>query len=113
MRSRSRLRDAAEYVLALLALNSLAFTPAPTAYWVARCYTRLLDLALPRLRRVALANLTMALPNLSREGHARIVDGVFRSIARILVTFARFPRMDRTNIGRYIRYEGFEHFEHA
>ena len=62
---------------------------------------------------MALANLDMALPDIERSERARIVDGVFRSIARLLVTFARFPRMNRDNVGRWIRYEGFEHFEEA
>jgi KDO2-lipid IV(A) lauroyltransferase len=113
MRHRSRLRDAAEYALASFALSSLAYTPLAVSHWLGRCYAHLLDMALPRLRRVALANLAMALPALSRDEHVRLVDGVFRSIARLLVIFARFPRMDRANIGRWIRYEGFEHFEHA
>ncbi len=113
MRPRSRLRDAAEYALALVALKSLAGTPLPVSNFLARVYVRLLDLALPRLRRVALGNLAMALPALDAAERSRIVDGVFRSIARLLVTFARFPRMDRANIGRWIRYEGFEHFEQA
>ena len=38
---------------------------------------------------------------------------VFRSIARMLVSFARFPRLRRENICSLIRYEGFEHFEEA
>ena len=113
MRHRSRLRDAVEYALACFALSSLAYSPLVVSHWLAGCYARLLDLALPRLRRVALANLAMALPALSLDEHARIVDGVFRSIARLLVTFARFPRMDRANIDQWIRYEGFEHFEQA
>jgi KDO2-lipid IV(A) lauroyltransferase len=113
MRHRSRLRDAAEYALASFALSSLGYTPLAVSHWLGRCYAHLLDMALPRLRRVALANLAMALPALSRDEHVRLVDGVFRSIARLLVIFARFPRMDRANIGRWIRYEGFEHFEHA
>ncbi len=113
MRSRSRLRDAAEYALAVFALDSLAYTPLAVSRHLARCYARLLDLALPRLRRVAMANLAMALPALSQREHTRIVDGVFLSIARLLVTFARFPRLNRTNIGQWIRYDGFEHFEQA
>ena len=113
MRPRSRLRDALEYALAVLALNSLAYTPLAVSRFLARGYVGLLDLALPRLRRVALANLAMALPALDARERSRIADGVFRSIARLLVTFARFPRMNRTNISRWIRYEGFEHFEQA
>lgn len=113
MQSRSRLRDAIEYDLAVLALGSLSWTPLAVSGLLARGYSWLLDLALPRLRRVALANLAMALPTQEQPEHIRIVDGVFRSIARLLVTFARFPRMDRSNISRWIRYEGFEYFEQA
>lgn len=107
------LRQAFEYWLALAVLNSLAVTPRPLAGALARFYTRLLDLALPRLRRTAMRNLALALPELSRGEHARIVRGVFHSIARLLVSFARFPRMDKRNIHGWIRYEGYEHFRAA
>jgi len=113
MRSRSAVRDTLEYWMALAVVESLAWTPLSVANWLARRYAGLLDIALPRLRRVALSNLAMALPELDGDAHGRIADGVFRSIARLLVTFARFPRIDRGNIGEWIRYEGLEHFEAA
>jgi KDO2-lipid IV(A) lauroyltransferase len=113
MRSRSAVRDTLEYWMALAVVESLAWTPLSVANWLARRYAGLLDIALPRLRRVALSNLAMALPELDGGAHGRIADGVFRSIARLLVTFARFPRIDRGNIGEWIRYEGLEHFEAA
>jgi KDO2-lipid IV(A) lauroyltransferase len=113
MRQRSALRDALEYGLAWLALNSLAYTPLPVSSFLARGYVRVLDLTLPRLRRVAMGNLAMALPQTDPRDRKRIADGVFRSIARLLVAFARFPRLNRGNVGRWIRYEGFEHFEQA
>src|SRR5579872_5013452 len=113
MRHRSRLRNAIEYGLAVAALSSLAYTPLAISNLLARGYARLLDLALPRLRRVAMANLAMALPDLGPREHARIADGVYRSIARLLVSFARFPQIDRDSVGQWIRYEGFEHFEQA
>jgi KDO2-lipid IV(A) lauroyltransferase len=113
MRGRSAWRDTLEYWMALAITGSLAYTPLPVANWLARRYAGLLDIALPRLRRVALTNLAMAMPELDPAIYPRIADGVFRSIARLLVTFARFPGMDRRNVGRWIRYEGFEHFENA
>ena len=113
MRHRSRLRDALEYGLAVVALSSLAYTPLGVSNLLARGYARLLDMALPRLRRVAMANLAMALPDLGRLEHARIADGVFRSVARLLASFARFPQIHRGNVNTWIRYEGFEHFEEA
>jgi Kdo2-lipid IVA lauroyltransferase/acyltransferase len=113
MRRRSALRDSLEYWAALAVLRSLASTPRSLAFRLANLYTRLLDLALPRLRKVALRNLEMALPELTPDGRVRIADGVFRSIARLLVTFARFPQLNRANLSEWIRYEGFEHYERA
>jgi len=106
---RSAFRDTVEYWAACFVLKSLEAGPA----WLARAYTGLLDIAAPRLRRVAMRNLAMAFPGLDADEHERIVDGVFRSIARLLATFARFPRIHAGNIGDLIRYEGYEHFDRA
>jgi KDO2-lipid IV(A) lauroyltransferase len=65
------------------------------------------------LRRVARRNLSLALPALSPERHAEIVDGVFRSIGRLLVAFAKFPRIRGDNLARWIRLDGGEHFDSA
>lgn len=113
MRRRSKLRDILEYAAALAALKSLEWTPRPMAERLGRAYAAWLDLLLPRLRRVGLRNLAVAMPALTADERRRIIDGVFRSIARLLVTFAKFPRMNRDNIHGWIRYEGFEHFEQA
>ena len=91
MRQRAPIRNRIEYWLALAVLKSLEFAPLAVAHRLARGYTRLLDLAVPRLRRVARRNLSLALPELDAAQRARIIDGVFRSIALLLVTFARFP----------------------
>jgi len=88
---------------ALLARAVLA-TPA-----LARFYARLLDLAVPRLRRIALRNLELA----GFENGPQIVDGVFRSIARLIESFARFPQMSPQTIHKWIRYEGLENFTSA
>jgi Kdo2-lipid IVA lauroyltransferase/acyltransferase len=113
MRKRSAVRNRIEYGLALGAVKSLEFAPLPAAHLLARGYARLLDLVIPRLRRVAYRNLALALPELGETRHAEIVDGVFRSIARLLVAFARFPSIGRDNVARWIRYEGAEHFDDA
>ena len=111
MRKKSAFREALEYWLARAVLASLEHGPRRVAFTLARFYTRVLDLAIPRLRRVALRNLAMALPELDPAGRSRIADGVFRSVARLLVTFARFPRITAANIQEWIRYEGNEHFD--
>ncbi len=96
-----------------MALQTLQWTPRGLALRLARIYVRLLDLAIPRLRQVARRNLAMALPEYTPERHAQIVDGVFLSIARILVTFAKFPAIRRGYPGEWIRLEGGEYFDQA
>ncbi len=58
-------------------------------------------------------NLQMAYPEKTTAERKQVADEVFRSIARLLYAFARFPRMNRENIHEWIRYEGLEHFEAA
>jgi Kdo2-lipid IVA lauroyltransferase/acyltransferase len=98
-----------EYWLARFVLATLSFTSLSTANALARSYVRLLDLALPRLRRTALKNLEMA----GLAGRERITTGVFDSVARLVVTFARFPQITRANVAEWIRYEGLENFQQA
>jgi KDO2-lipid IV(A) lauroyltransferase len=80
---------------------------------VARTTTRLLDVALPKLRRVALTNLSFAFPELDTQQRNRIADGVFRSVARLLLALARFPAINSCNIAQWIAYEGLENYADA
>jgi Kdo2-lipid IVA lauroyltransferase/acyltransferase len=107
---RSGVRGALEYGVALAVVKSLEWSPVPVAERLAAFYARALDRAVPRLRRVARRNLALALPELDAARHEAIADGVFRSIARMLVAFAKMPSIGRANMQRWIRYEGFEHF---
>ncbi len=102
-----------EYVAARSLFGLLRLFPRPAAVATARAFTHLLDLALPKLRRVGIANLTMALPSLSESELTHIIDGVFRSIARILVAVANFPDIRKDTTGSWIRYEGLEHYQLA
>lgn len=98
-----------EYWLAWLSLTKLSLLPKSVAGWAVPVYAKLFDLAVPRLRRVALRNLELA----GCKDREHIVDGVFRSIARIIVSFAQFPRITRNNVDRWIRYKGLENFTSA
>jgi Kdo2-lipid IVA lauroyltransferase/acyltransferase len=111
--ARSRLRDIGEFALAWAVLESLEWTPRPVADRLARAYLRIVDLAIPRLRRVAERNLTLALPEVNEARRGAIIGGVFESIARLLVSLAKFPSIRRENLDRWIRFEGYEHFANA
>ena len=58
-------------------------------------------------------NLAMALPESTQPERARIVDGCFQSLARLMALLPRFPAITKANVHEWIRYEGFEHFEEA
>ncbi len=112
-RQRSALRNWIEYVVAASLVATLRWTPRALAEKLGRAYARLLDAAVPRLRRTALHNLELAMPALGEQERERIADGVFRSIARLLVGAARLPTLTRENVADWIRYDGFEHYEEA
>jgi KDO2-lipid IV(A) lauroyltransferase len=92
-----------EYCAARFALWSIARFPS-----LAYLYVRLLDLALPRLRRVAHRNLEIA-----RIADRAVIDGTYRSLARILIALAKFPSITRENVAQWIRYDGLENFTAA
>ena len=78
--------------------DALAYTPLAFADSLARWYVRLLDLALPRLRRVALANLDIA-SGLSSKGRMRASPMASSPPSRASWSaFARFPQIHRDNV---------------
>lgn len=99
-----------EYGLALVLLGCLRFFPQSAANGVARLATKVLDLAIPKLRRVAMVNLAFALPELPLDQHRKIADGVFASVARLLVGLAHFPSLNAGNISEWVGYEGLENY---
>jgi Kdo2-lipid IVA lauroyltransferase/acyltransferase len=106
-------RNWMEYFVAWSVLHSLQWLPLPLSHPLARFYTRLFDRAIPRLRRTGYRNLEFALPGLDPRQREATIDGVFRSIARMIVCFAKFPSIRAGNAARWIRCEGLEHFENA
>lgn len=104
------MRRALEYAAARFVVATLEWLPLPLANSLSRVYARLLDLAIPRLRHTAYRNLSMALPGADAKA---VTDGVYRSIARLLLALARFPGIGRDNIADWIRYDGLEHFLEA
>lgn len=98
-----------EYWITRLLLAVFSWFPKGQAKLRIWLCSRLLNLALPRLRRIALRNLEMA----GLANREDIADGVFRSIARLVVHFARLPRMNRENVRHWIRYEGLDNFTSA
>jgi KDO2-lipid IV(A) lauroyltransferase len=107
------MRERFEYALAASVLSVLCWLPLKASYQVGYGVARLLNIVLPKLRRVAMRNLAMGLPELSTAEARRITDGVFRTVGRLLVAMARFPSIHRSNVGEWISYQGLEHYQAA
>lgn len=107
---KSKLQTWAEYAIARTLTGALEFLPLPAARALSSGAARVLDLAVPKLRKVAMTNLSFAFPQLSVESRKEIVDGVFQSIARLLLAISRFPRLNASNIRTWIDYEGLSNY---
>jgi KDO2-lipid IV(A) lauroyltransferase len=99
--------------VARILILALEYSPRTLADWLGAGCANVLDLAIPRLRRIADENLAFAYPDRDAAWRSRTIDGVFASIGRLLVAFARLPRITKANVSDWIRYEGFEHYERA
>jgi KDO2-lipid IV(A) lauroyltransferase len=102
-----------EYAAARILFGSLEYAPLPVARRLAGFYAKALDRVVPRLRQVARRNLAMAFPETTESAREATIDGVFRSIGRVLLAIARFPSIGRETVDQWIRYEGYEHFASA
>ncbi len=110
---RSDIRNRAEYIAVRAALFKLRFLPRPIAERLAYALLWLIGMAVPKLRRAAMRNFEIACPGLPAAERLARVNACFRSLARVLTAVAKFPDMNRSNVHRWIRYDGYEHFEKA
>ena len=102
MRTRSAFRNWVEYAAIRCILAAISIAPP-----LAKVFLKLLNRAVPKLRRVALRNLEITgLP----QRHA---GEMLSSFARMMVVFTQFPSINKQNVNQWIRYEGFDHFEQA
>ena len=100
------MRERFEWALAAALLALLRAVPLKTSYRIAYAAARVLDLTLPKLRKVAASNLAMACPELTFAARTQITEGVFRTVGRLLVAIARFPGLNQSNISGWISYQG-------
>lgn len=92
-------------------LAALPRSPDPVR--TARAALTLLDFAVPRLRAAAWRNFELTMPHLGRQERARLLEGCWMNLARVLAMVAQFPRIHAGNVARFIRYEGLEHYQQA
>lgn len=107
------MRHRLEYALVWPVIKFIGLLPRPLARFVGLLLAGVVYHLHPRLRRVGLRNLEIALPELPLKERRRIVRGVFRSLGRLLAEFCLFPKYSRENVSQIAVYEGYENFDAA
>src|SRR5437899_12937189 len=104
------MRHRLEYALAWLIVKFLGALPRPLARAAGISLGWIIYLLHHRLRSVGIRNLALAYPEKSRRERARILRGVFTSLARQLAEVCLFPKYTRQNIAEVVVYDGFDNF---
>ena len=111
--ARSPVRNRIEWAVVSLLMGLLRVLPRRLSFATARGLTTLLRLAVPRFTRIARRNLQIAFPEFDEARARACIFGCFRNMAGVLAAVAKFPQITKENVGEWIRYEGFDHFEAA
>jgi KDO2-lipid IV(A) lauroyltransferase len=91
----------------------VAALPVPTAAWLGRRIGDLAYALLPRRRRLALANLTQAFPELPPASRRRIARRSFQHLAMVFVEGCFVLRQPLERVTAQIEIEGLEHVREA
>ena len=102
-----------EYAVAWPLLQAMQWLPLPLARAMASGLGGLAHALTPRWRAVADRNLRLAFPDMTESRRGEIIAGVYRNMGRVLLSVARMPRINRGNIGEWLDYDGYEHYEQA
>jgi KDO2-lipid IV(A) lauroyltransferase len=113
MAKHGAVRSALEFALLWPLLQALAWLPLPAARLLTAGLARGLRLVTPRWGSVARKNLESALPELDPFEREEINRGVYENLGRVVLSMARMPRLTPANIGCWIEYDGFEHYQRA
>jgi Kdo2-lipid IVA lauroyltransferase/acyltransferase len=92
-------------------LKGLGLLPWSAALAAGKWIGRVAYVLAGGLKRTGRRNLELAMPELDREAHRRILRGEFESLGRQLGAFSQFPKL-RPGQGR-IGYRGLEHLDAA
>ncbi len=107
------MRHKLEYIPVWLTVRIFSLLPRSVARILGQMIGIVVYLLHPRLRRVGMRNLKMAMPEKTLRQRRKIVRGVFRTLGRQLADFCQLKKYNAQNIGSLAVYEGFECFEAA
>jgi Kdo2-lipid IVA lauroyltransferase/acyltransferase len=111
--ARPSFRQRVEYWAAKTVLAWLGWVPHRVARGICAVLAALCYCLWRRLRAVGLRNLELAYPDWDLRRRQQILFASFQNLGRMLADFAHFPHCNRSNIERWIVYDGYENFARA
>lgn len=104
------LRHRVEFVVVWIFIHILGALPREMARATGASIGAFAYRAFGRLRGVGLRNLQLAFPALSSATREQMLRLEYRQLGWLLAEFCQMPRYTREFAGRFIRYEGLEHY---
>jgi KDO2-lipid IV(A) lauroyltransferase len=104
------MREWLEYLAVWTILKTLGALPRELARGLAATVASALYAVLPKLRRTAEFNLSLALPERDATQRRSVIRGMVRNLGWMAAEFARFPKYTRENIEEVLVLDGHENF---
>jgi KDO2-lipid IV(A) lauroyltransferase len=109
-RQRPNLRQILEFAIAWLFIHILGALPRRLARGAGELIATLAYASLGRLRRVGLRNLELAFPAMPASEREHILRTEYRNLGWLLAEFCKMSGYTSAFAGRFIRYEGLDHY---
>jgi Kdo2-lipid IVA lauroyltransferase/acyltransferase len=106
----ARMMEWLQYAVAWTFVKTLGALPRPVARWLAASATRILLLAMPKMRKTAEFNLRLAFPEWSEAQRRGVLKKMARNLGWMAVEFARLPKYTAQNIENVVVLDGHENF---
>jgi KDO2-lipid IV(A) lauroyltransferase len=107
---RPTFRQVLEFVLAWAFIHALRILPRRLSRAAGVGIAAIAYIVLGRLRRAGLRNLELAFPGMPAGERERILRFEYRNLGWLLAEFCQMSSYTAAFAGRFIRYEGLEHF---
>jgi KDO2-lipid IV(A) lauroyltransferase len=112
-RHKGKLQIYAEYYAARIALGAIGVFPFAWSLKIGEMLSFIPYKFAKRLRFVGFRNLELALPELSRIEHEKILRDTFKSLGRQLGTLSHLSRLTLERVRELVDIDGIEHFQGA
>jgi Kdo2-lipid IVA lauroyltransferase/acyltransferase len=112
-KKRSKFQTQLEYLAVRSIFGFIGMFPLKTSMKIGKNVGRILASLVPKLKKTANRNLEIALPDLSDDEKAKILNGCLQSLGRQLGLVSHFKKFTHEDVQNLVELDGREIFENA